>query len=38
MGRWVKITAAGFGFLLYVWIAAIGSLGHVRAAKRARRI
>jgi hypothetical protein len=37
MGRWVKIGAAAFGGVLYVWVAAVGSLGHVRAAKRARR-
>jgi len=37
MGRWVKIAAASLGFLLYVWVAAVGRLGHVRAAKRARR-
>jgi hypothetical protein len=34
----VKITAAALGFLLYVWVAAVGSLGRVRAVKRARRI
>jgi hypothetical protein len=33
MGRLLKIAA----FLLYVWIAAVGALGRVRAAKRARR-
>jgi hypothetical protein len=38
MGRLVKIAAAGLGFLVYVWITAVGTLGRVRAAKRARRV
>jgi hypothetical protein len=37
MGRLVKITVATLAFALYVWVAAVGSLGRVRAAKRARR-
>jgi hypothetical protein len=37
MGRLLKITALCLGFGLYVWVAAVGSLGRVRAAKRARR-
>jgi hypothetical protein len=37
MRRWVKIAATALGGLVYVWIAAVGSLGRVRAAKRARR-
>jgi hypothetical protein len=37
VGRIVKITAITLGFALYVWVAAVGTLGRVRAAKRARR-
>jgi hypothetical protein len=37
MRRLVKITAVTLSFALYVWVAAVGSRGRVRAAKRARR-
>ena len=37
MGRILKMAGIAFAALFYVWVAAVGSLGRVRAAKRARR-
>jgi hypothetical protein len=37
MGRILKIVGLAIPVVLYVWVAAVGSLGRVRAAKRARR-
>jgi hypothetical protein len=38
MGRNLKIAGALVAGLAYVWVAAVGNLGRVRAAKRARRL
>jgi hypothetical protein len=37
MSRVLKIAGLGLGLGLYLWVAAVGSLNRVRAAKRARR-
>jgi len=36
--RAVKLVAASFGFLLYVWYAAVRATPHVKRRKAARRI
>jgi hypothetical protein len=37
MGRILNIAGVALVGLFYVWVAAVGNLGRVRAAKRARR-
>jgi hypothetical protein len=37
MARLFRVVAAGFGFLLYVWYAAVRNLPEVRRRKARRR-
>ena len=37
MGRRIRLVALGLGGLLYVWFAAVGSVGRVKARKASRR-